>query len=144
VSDQQHAVVLFDGVCNVCNAAVRFIAANDPAGRFAFASLQSPRARELLGDRPSTSSGQATDPLEPDSVVLLDHGRRYERSDAALHIALGLRAPWPLAFAAILIPRAARDAAYRWIARNRYRWFGRSDTCPLPTPELRERFLDPG
>ncbi len=137
MSDQQHAVVLFDGVCNVCNAAVRFIAANDPAGRFAFASLQSPRARELLGERVS-------DPLEPDSVVLLDHGRRYERSDAALHIALGLRAPWPLAFAAILIPRAARDAAYRWIARNRYRWFGRSDTCPLPTPELRDRFLDPG
>ncbi len=137
MSDQQQAVVLFDGVCNLCNAAVRFIAANDPAGRFAFASLQSPRARELLGDRLS-------DPLEPDSVVLLDHGRRYERSDAALHIALGLRAPWPLAFAAILIPRAARDAAYRWIARNRYRWFGRSDTCPLPTPELRDRFLDPG
>jgi predicted DCC family thiol-disulfide oxidoreductase YuxK len=75
-------------------------------------------------------------------VILIDHGRRYERSDAALHVALRLRMPWPLAFAAILIPRRARDAAYRWIARNRYRWFGRMDACPLPPPGLRERFLD--
>jgi predicted DCC family thiol-disulfide oxidoreductase YuxK len=75
--------------------------------------------------------------------VLLAGGRRYERSDAALHIALGLRAPWPLAFAAILIPRRVRDAVYRWIARNRYRWFGRTDTCALPPPGLRDRFLDP-
>jgi len=128
------AVVLFDGVCNLCNAAVRFIAANDPEGRFAFLSLQSPRARALLGER-------ASEPAEPDSVVLLRNGVVYERSDAALHIALRLRAPWPLAFAAILIPRAWRDALYRWIARNRYRWFGRTESCPLPAPGLRERFL---
>ena len=115
---------------------MRFIAANDPAGRFAFLPLDSPRARALLGAR-------AGDAREPDTVVLLAYGRRFELSDAALHIALGLRAPWPLAFAAILIPRAARDAAYRWIARNRYRWFGRNDACPLPPPGLRERFPDP-
>jgi predicted DCC family thiol-disulfide oxidoreductase YuxK len=99
-------------------------------------------AHELLGERPSTSSGPAADDArEPDSIVLLAGGRRYERSDAALHIALGLRAPWPLAFAAILIPRGVRDAVYRWIARNRYRWFGRTDACALPPPGLRERFL---
>ncbi|MBV8371372.1 MAG: DUF393 domain-containing protein [Candidatus Eremiobacteraeota bacterium] len=135
------AVVLFDGVCNLCNGAVRFIAANDPAGRFAFLSLQSPRARALLGERPSTGWGEA-DPAEPDSVVLLQDGVLYERSDAILHVALGLRAPWPLAFAAILVPRAWRDAAYRWIARNRYRWFGRTEACQIPAPELRARFLD--
>jgi predicted DCC family thiol-disulfide oxidoreductase YuxK len=135
--------VLFDGVCNLCNGAVRFIAANDPARGFAFLSLQSPRARQLLGELPATSEAQAADGVrEPDSIVLLANGHRYERSDAALHIALGLRAPWPLAFAAILIPRAARDGIYRWIARNRYRWFGRKDTCALPPPGLRERFLD--
>ena len=121
-------------MCNLCNGAVRFIAANDPERRFAFASLQSPQARDLLGDH-------TADAHEPDSVILVSGGRRYERSDAALHIALGLRAPWPLAFAAILIPRAARDAVYRWIARNRYRWFGRTDACALPPPGLRERFL---
>jgi len=127
-------------VCNLCNGAVRFIAANDPERRFAFASLQSQAARDLLG--PSTSAGQAAaGAREPDSVILVSGGRRYERSDAALHIALGLRAPWPLAFAAILIPRAPRDAVYRWIARNRYRWFGRTDACALPPPGLRERFL---
>jgi len=125
--------VLFDGVCNLCNGAVRFIAANDPQRHFAFASLQS-SARALLGDRPD-------DAREPDSIVLFAGGRRYERSDAALHIALGLRAPWPLAFGAILIPRGARDAVYRWIARNRYRWFGRTDQCLLPTPELARHFL---
>ena len=126
--------MLFDGVCNLCNGAVRFIAANDPAGRFAFASLQSARGRALL----------ERDPLaeEPDTIVLLDYGRRYELSDAVLHIALGLRAPFPLAFAAILIPRGLRDAAYRWIARNRYRWFGRMQACPVPSPELRARFLE--
>ena len=139
---------MFDGVCNLCNGAVRFIAANDPSAQFAFLSLQSPRAHALLGS-PSTSSAIADttsqqaqdDAREPDSIVLLANGRRYERSDAALHIALGLRAPWPLAFAAILIPRAARDAVYGWIARNRYRWFGRTGTCALPPPGLRERFL---
>jgi predicted DCC family thiol-disulfide oxidoreductase YuxK len=98
-------------------------------------SLQSPRAHELLAE-PA--------PREPDSIVLLADGRRYDRSDAALHIALLMREPWPLAFAAILIPRAARDAVYRWIARNRYRWFGRRETCALPPPGLRERFLDEG
>lgn len=130
---------MFDGVCNLCNGAVRFIAANDPEHHFAFLPLQSPRGRQLLG--PSTGSGQAAgDAREPDTIVLLAGGR-YERSDAALHIALGLRAPWPLAFAAILIPPDARDAAYGWIARNRYRWFGRTDACALPPPGLRERFL---
>ena len=137
-------MVLFDGVCNLCNGAVRFIAANDPAGRFAFLPLQSPRARALLG--PSTGSGQA-DPAyartAPETIVVVDRGRRYERSDAALHVALYLRFPWPLAFAAVLIPRAWRDAAYDLIARNRYLIFGKQDVCPLPPPALRERFLDP-
>jgi predicted DCC family thiol-disulfide oxidoreductase YuxK len=76
-------------------------------------------------------------------VIVLDGGRRYERSEAALHVALYLRFPWPLAFAAVLIPRAWRDAAYDLIARNRYLIFGKQDVCPLPPPSLRERFLDP-
>lgn len=124
--------MLFDGVCNFCNAAVRFIAHNDPEGRFVFLPLQSPRARALLAGSP---------PAE--TIVLLADGRRYERSDAALHVALGLRMPWPLAFALILVPRDLRDAVYRWLARNRYALFGKQDACPLPAPSLRERFLDP-
>jgi predicted DCC family thiol-disulfide oxidoreductase YuxK len=113
---------------------VRFIAANDPERRFAFAPLQSDQARALLGDA-------ADEQRDPETFVLLQDGRRYERSDAVLFLALGLRAPWPLAFALILVPRAWRDAAYGWFAGSRYRWFGRQETCPLPPPGLRERFL---
>ena len=113
---------------------MRFIAANDPAGRFAFAPLQSPEARALLGEGVAATR-------DPETFVLLEGGRRFERSDAALYLALGLRAPWPLAFALILVPKRLRDAVYSWFARNRYRWFGRMDTCPLPPPGLRERFL---
>jgi predicted DCC family thiol-disulfide oxidoreductase YuxK len=128
------AIVLFDGVCTLCNSLVRFVAANDPAGRFQFLPLQSPRAQALL----AATGGPATG----ETIVLLDYGRRYERSDAALHLALGLRPPWPLLFSLILVPRALRDSLYRWIARNRYHWFGRYETCPLPSPALRDRFLD--
>lgn len=99
-------IVLFDGVCKLCNGVVRFVAANDPAERIRFMPLQ--------------SSADGT-------FVLLADGRRYERSDAVLYLALHLRAPWPLAFAAILIPRRWRDALYRFVARNRYRWFGKRD-----------------
>ncbi|MDB5094081.1 MAG: thiol-disulfide oxidoreductase [Candidatus Eremiobacteraeota bacterium] len=119
------AIVLFDGVCNLCNGAVRFIAANDPAGRFTFLSLQSPQGAVLAGP------GRV--PPE-ESIVVLDGGKRYEQSDAVLHVAVYLRWPWPLAFGLILVPRGARDAAYRWVARNRYRWFGRRDACALPPP----------
>jgi predicted DCC family thiol-disulfide oxidoreductase YuxK len=118
-----HAIVLFDGVCNLCNGLVRFIAANDPAERYQFLSLQSPQAVALLA-----ATGGAT---EGESIILLDYGRRFERSDAALYLALGLRRPWPLAFALVLIPRPLRDTVYCWIARNRYRWFGRRE-APSP------------
>lgn len=128
------SVVLFDGLCNLCNGLVRFIAANDPAGRFHFLSLQSPLAAELLASNGGPGNGE--------SIILLDYGRRFDRSDAALHVALGLRPPWPLLFALILIPRRLRDAIYGWIARNRYRWFGRRVSCALPSPALRARFLD--
>jgi len=112
------ATVLFDGDCSLCNGAVRFIMANDPAGRFAFRSLQ--------------SEGEVGPSEQPDAIVLLDYDRRYEASDAVLHIALGLRFPYPLAFAAILIPRDVRDRVYRWIARHRYQWFGKVDVCAIP------------
>lgn len=129
-------ILAFDGVCTLCNGLVRFVIANDPPARVRFVSLQSPRATALLGT-PVTSHAE-----EPDTVVLLAGGRRYERSDAVLHLLLELQMPWPLGFAAILVPRVLRDAVYRWIARNRYDWFGRYDVCPVPTPELRARLLD--
>lgn len=128
------AVILFDGVCNLCNGSVNFIIDRDPAGRFQFAALQSDAAAGLL--RPF---GVATDRL--DSVVLVEGGRLYRRSDAALRIARRLSGAWPLLTAFRLVPRPVRDAVYDWVARNRYRWFGRQEACRLPTPELRARFL---
>ena len=129
------ATILFDGVCNLCHGFVRFVIPRDPSARFRFAALQSPQAASLLRD------AAATGPL-PDSVVLVQDGRAYFRSDAALRIARGLRFPWPLAYGFIVVPRVIRDGIYDAVAANRYRWFGRRDVCMLPSPDLRRRFLD--
>ncbi|HEX3742820.1 MAG TPA: thiol-disulfide oxidoreductase DCC family protein [Bryobacteraceae bacterium] len=124
-------IVLFDGVCNLCNGFVQFVLARDPARRFRFASLQSAAADRLLRDK-----------LPPETVVLMEGGRIYLKSTAALRIARGLSFPWPLFYGLMAIPRPVRDAVYDWVARHRYRWFGRREQCLLPTPELRSRFLD--
>jgi len=130
MKEDEH-IVLFDGVCNLCNGAVRFVLARDPRGRFRFASLQSDVARRLLkGDGPA------------ETIVLIDAGKIYTKSTAALRIARGLRFPWPLLYALAVIPRPLRDFVYDWVARNRYRWFGKRDTCMLPTPQMRGRFLE--
>jgi predicted DCC family thiol-disulfide oxidoreductase YuxK len=129
------ALILFDGVCNLCNATVRFIIARDPRARFRFAPLQSDAACERLARAGGVPAGQA-------SVVLIENGRLYTRSAAALRIARALRFPWPMLYGLIVIPRPIRDRAYEFVARRRYRWFGRSQACVLPTPELRDRFLN--
>jgi predicted DCC family thiol-disulfide oxidoreductase YuxK len=124
-------VVLFDGVCNLCNGAVRFILARDPHGRFRFASLQSEAARRLLGGDHAAAS-----------IILLEAGRTYTRSAAALRIARELRFPWPLIYAFIAVPRPLRDLVYDWVARHRYAWFGKRESCLLPAPEVRGRYLE--
>lgn len=132
--DPAKSVLLFDGVCNLCNSSVQFILARDPKAKFRFASLQSDEGQALLQefeDRPSDLS----------SVVLIEDGQLYARSDAALRVARQLSGGWPLLYAFIVLPRALRDAVYNWIARNRYRWFGKRDSCMIPSPELRSRFL---
>jgi len=126
-------VLLFDGVCTLCNGVVHFVIDRDPSGRFQFAALQSDAGRRLLSGLPQ--------PL-PDSFVLFENGRVFTRSAAALRIARGLPFPWPVAWALIIVPRPVRDWAYDVVARHRYRWFGRRDTCMVPTLEQRARFLD--
>jgi predicted DCC family thiol-disulfide oxidoreductase YuxK len=131
-----HAVVLFDGVCNLCNATVQFVIDRDPHGYFRFASLQSDAAVRLLGEHQlKVPEG------DPDSVLVIEDGRVHSHSEAALRIARRLGLPWSLAVLGRMFPRFVRDAVYRLIARNRYRWFGRSETCRIPTPELRARFV---
>ena len=131
---ERHALVLFDGVCNLCNSSVNFIIDRDPEGYFKFAALQDEAVAPLI-DRYHLS----TDSME--SVVLVEEGRCYRESTAALRIARRLNRGWPLFYAFIIVPCPVRDVVYGWIARNRYRWFGKRDTCRIPTPELRERFV---
>ena len=128
-------IILFDGVCNLCNGFVQFVIRHDPAGRFRFAALQSEAAQALLA-----AHGLAP-AAAPDSVLLLSGGQLYSHSTAVLRIARALGGVWALAGAGRLLPRAWRDALYRFVARNRYRWFGRQESCMLPTPALQARFL---
>lgn len=129
-----HPIVLFDGVCNLCNASVRFIIARDPAARLRFASMQSPLGQSLLIQYLGA-------PQPPESMVVLDGARVLTRSDAALAIAERLTAPWRWAGVFRVIPRPVRDTLYTFIARRRYRFFGKRDVCWVPTPALASRFL---
>jgi len=128
------AIVLFDGTCNFCDASVQFMIANDPAGYFRFAAAQSDAGIVAL-----RAAGR--DPATIESIVLIDRAGFHERSDAALRIAAGLRLPWPALALFRAVPAGLRDRVYDVIARNRYRWFGRRESCRLPTPAVRARFL---
>lgn len=112
---------------------MQLIIRNDKKARFKFAPLQSDKARELL---------KPFDSLNEDSVLYLKEGILYKRSSAALRIAKNMDGIWPLFYIFILIPPFIRDAIYNWIAKNRYRWFGKKDTCMVPEEGLKERFLE--
>jgi predicted DCC family thiol-disulfide oxidoreductase YuxK len=129
-----HAVVLFDGVCNLCNGAVNFIIDRDPEGHVQFAPLQSELAQTALEARGHSAS-------DLDTMVLLTEEAVYVRSDAALRIARRLSGAWPLLSLFVWVPRPLRDAVYDWVASHRYDWFGTRASCRLPTPDLRHRFL---
>ncbi|HSP98856.1 MAG TPA: DCC1-like thiol-disulfide oxidoreductase family protein [Candidatus Dormibacteraeota bacterium] len=131
------AVILYDGVCGFCDRTVRFVLRHDPDGRFRFAPLQSAYAAAAL-------ARHGRDAGDLDSVALLlepdtDRERLLARSDAVLAILRRLGGAWRLAALARWLPRGLRDAAYDAFARRRYRWFGRFDQCPIPSPELRAR-----
>jgi len=128
-------LLLFDGVCNFCNSTVLFIVDRDPSERFVFAALQSDVGVQTLRDH------GVVDP-SLDSIVLIEGDRAYTRSTAALHVAKGLKWPWPvLYYLLVWLPVSLRDVAYGYFARHRYAWFGKSDQCRIPTPELRRRIL---
>ena len=129
-------VILFDGVCNLCNRSVRFVEKRDHKDRFRFASLQSDVGRSLTEER-------GIDTEKMDSIILIDPGvAYYVKSDAALEIARHLRGwSWlPLLFS--WVPGSIRNPLYDFIARNRYRWFGKKDECMIPSPETAKKFLD--
>jgi predicted DCC family thiol-disulfide oxidoreductase YuxK len=132
---QERSIVLFDGVCNLCNGAVQFIIKRDKKKKFIFASLQGKTGNELLKkfDLPEDLFN---------SFILFEGDKVYTRSAAALRIAKKLNGGWKLLYGLMIIPRFIRNAVYNVIARNRYKWFGKRDECMIPTPESKERFLD--
>lgn len=131
----QRSLVLFDGVCPLCTGVVRFVVDRDPGHRFQFGALQSAPARRVL------DLHDMSHPL-PDTIVLVEEGKVFTRSTAALRIARRLTFPWPLTAALLAVPLPLRDWIYERVARHRYRWFGRRDHCMVPTPALRSRFID--
>lgn len=135
VKPQNNVVVLFDGVCNLCSGAVQFIIKRDTRGIFRFASLQSSFGQQQLNQF-------KIDKNLLHSIILVRDNQFFERSDAALEITKQLGGMWPALYVFKILPRFLRDAIYNLIARNRYRLFGKKDTCWIPTPELKERFLD--
>lgn len=127
-------VILFDGYCNLCNSSINFIIDRDPEGYFKLGSLQSNEAISFFN-----KYGLNKDEFK--TVVLIENNTVYTRSTAALRIARRLKGPVKLIWIFILFPRFIRDPIYNWIARNRYKWFGKRNECRIPTPELESRFL---
>ena len=128
------AIILFDGVCNLCNSSVNFIIERDKAGYFKFAPLQSEVGEKLLAEN-------GIDKIETDSVVLIEDGAVYTHSTAALRVARKLDGAWRWLYYLNFVPRVLRDAAYKLFAKYRYKLFGKKDECMLPSPEIRARFL---
>ena len=128
-------IILFDGICNLCNQSVQFVLEHDKEKQFRFASLQSKFGQSFLNKN-------GLDTKNFDSIILLDGKKYYSKSDAALRIAKELDHPTKLLSHWIILPKFIRDFFYSLIAKNRYRFFGKKESCWLPTPELKSRFLD--
>ena len=127
-------IILFDGVCNLCNASVLFVIERDKKNVFQFASLQSSFGQQVLKKHQLSSS-------DFDSMILLQDGTIHQRSDAALRIAKELSGAWKLLYGFIILPRFIRNGVYNFVARNRYKWFGKQEACMIPTPELKAKFF---
>lgn len=128
-------IVLFDGVCNLCNSSVQFIIKHDMKGQFLFGSLQGNYGQETLRKLNMPTN-------EFNSFMLLEDGKLYTKSAGALRMLKHLGGAWSLLYAFIIVPKFIRDGVYNWVAKNRYKWFGKKEACWVPTPELKARFLD--
>ncbi|KAA0210032.1 MAG: thiol-disulfide oxidoreductase DCC family protein [Ignavibacteriaceae bacterium] len=128
-------LILFDGVCNLCNSSVNFIIDRDKKDVFRFASLQSEKGRTVIKQF-SLPEG------EYDSFLLLEKGKLYMRSTAALRVAKHLSGLWTILYVFIVVPKFIRDFIYNLIAKKRYKWFGKTETCRIPTPELKAKFIE--
>lgn len=131
---ENHGIILFDSICSLCSASVNFVIKRDPAGYFRFAALQSDTGKALLHEYRLEES-------TINSMVLIQNGKAYLRSSAAVRIAPHLGGFWKTLAVFMIVPPLIRDAMYNFIAKHRHRWLGGTEACSLPTPELSERFL---
>ena len=134
MKNKTHKIILFDGVCNLCNGAVTYIIKRDKKNVFKFAALQSEIGQEL-------TSKFNIDTSKVDSIILIDGEKHYTKSSAALRIAKQLSGAYPLLFGFMVVPKFIRNAVYDYIAKNRYKWFGKKESCMIPTAELKSKFL---
>jgi len=131
----QQDILLFDGVCNLCNNSINFVIDRDPKTNFKFAALQSDFGQKKLKEL-------NLDPNDFDSIVLLSNNQVYVKSTAALKVAKKLTGLWPMLYGFIIVPAFIRHAVYNLVAKHRYRIWGKTDQCRIPTPELRHRFIE--
>lgn len=128
-------VIFFDGVCNLCNASVQFVIEHDQRNYFKFSALQGEYAAEILPQF-------KVNPGSLNSTLLLEEGKLYTKSSSALRVAKKLNGIWPLLYGFIIIPKFIRDWVYDIIAKNRYKWWGKQESCWIPTPELKDKFYN--
>ncbi len=128
-------IILFDGVCNLCNNSVQFVIKHDPSDKFMFAALQSARGQQLLQQYNLPTAGF-------DSFVLIQNEKVFLKSTAALQVAKQLSGPIKLLYGFIIVPAFIRNAVYAFVAKNRYKWFGKKDSCMIPSPSLQSKFLN--
>ena len=132
--EKNYKIILFDGVCNLCNSSVNFVIKKDKKEVFRFAALQSEIGQKYI-------SKFKIDPSQTDSIVLIDGDKHYIKSSAALTIAKYLKGGYPLFYAFMIVPNFIRNWVYDYVAKNRYRWYGKKESCMIPTPELKSKFL---
>ena len=131
---KEHKIILFDGVCNLCNASVNFVIKRDKNDVFRFAALQSEIGKKYV-------LKFNINPNETDSIILIDNDKCYVKSTAALYITKSMSGAYPLFFSFIVIPTFIRNLVYDYVAKNRYKWYGKKESCMVPTPELKGKFL---
>jgi predicted DCC family thiol-disulfide oxidoreductase YuxK len=128
-------LILFDGVCNLCNSSVQFVIKRDKHHKFKFASLQSDVAKQILLQFHQNNS-------DLNSIILIGNNKLYEKSSAILRIFKILGGIYSVLYVFIIVPKPIRDWIYNYIAKNRYKWYGKKDSCMIPTKELKNKFID--
>ena len=135
MENSNNKIVLFDGVCNLCNSSVQFIIKHDKKKQFLFASLQGKFGQEVL-----KKNNFSTESLN--TLILIEGDKIFTRSTGVLRMLKHLGGRWSLLYGFIIFPAFIRDAVYNWVSKNRYKLFGKKDECMIPAKELKERFLD--